>query len=64
MYYGVRMSDGNEPKPKKERFTFLLDIDMREKLTVEAQRRDLNVGQLIRRALNEFFAKDESGDKA
>jgi hypothetical protein len=52
------MNDASEPKPKTERFTFLLDIDMREKLQAEAKRRDLNIGQLIRRALNEFFAKD------
>lgn len=52
------MNDASEPKPKTERFTFLLDIDMREKLEAEAKRRDLNIGQLIRRALNEFFAKD------
>ena len=53
------MSEPGIPKPKNVRFTFLLDIDMREKLEEEAKRRDLNIGQLIRRALNEFFAKDQ-----
>ena len=51
------MSQAHEPKPKTERFTFLLDTEMREKLAQEAKRRDLNIGQLIRRALIEFFAK-------
>jgi predicted HicB family RNase H-like nuclease len=55
------MSDATEPKPKSARFTFLLDTELREKLTVEAKRRDLNIGQLIRRALAEYFAKDQEG---
>jgi predicted HicB family RNase H-like nuclease len=57
------MSDSNAPKPKSQRFTFLLDAALREKLTAEAKRRDLNIGQLIRRALNEFFAKDSGAER-
>jgi hypothetical protein len=55
------MTEAEGPKPKTERFTFLLDTEMREKLKAEAKRRDLNIGQLIRRALIEFFAKAAQG---
>jgi hypothetical protein len=47
----------DKPKPRDTRFTILIDVDTRKELEAVAQRLDLNIGQLIRRAIRETLDK-------